>query len=384
MQDIKPLGINFIKNLKVVITRFSFSYKILPLFIFVVIFGISISVLSSNHIALASSSDNGDNDESTSSSDNGDNDESTSSASKKVALVLPSFTWAAYQTGSFYDFYALYSYIQFANRDVNITITNNTDLLKDSPIPEGPFIYYLDLDKRPYIPYINYINLVEDLYRNHDINPTNLTDADVDQGKIFNADGTNAYDVLFLFHNEYVTQAEYDNFKKFVTNGGTIVFGDANVLYAEVAYNKNNNTISLVSGHNWNFDHNSTAWKGPAERWLDETREWVGSNFLDIPSNYPLRFNNNPLNYTHSEENYVANPNAKILIDYELDNIPTTSGQYLGAVVATYELNYGKGKVIHLGLWGQTLVQNEEFIDFLDNEIIPLSLNSSSYTTSSS
>ncbi len=317
MQDIKPLGINFIKNLKVVSTRFSFSYKILPLFIFVVIFGISISVLSSNHIALASSSDNGDSDESTSSSDNGDSDESTSSSdngdsdestsssdngdsdestsssdngdsdestsssdngdsdestsssdngdsdestslvSKKVALVLPSFTWAAYQTGSFYDFYALYSYIQFANREVNITITNNTDLLKDSPIPEGPFIYYLDVDKRPYVPYISFINLVKDLYGNHDINPTNLTDADVDQGKIFNADGTNAYDVLFLFHNEYVTQAEYDNFKKFVTNGGTIVFGDANVLYAEVAYNKNNNTISLVSGHNWNFDQNS-------------------------------------------------------------------------------------------------------------------------------
>ena len=126
------------------------------------------------------------------------------------------------------------------------------------------------------------------------------------------------------------------------------------------------------------------AWKGPAERWVDETREWVGSNFLDIPSNYPLRFNNNPFNYTHSEENYVANPNAKILIDYKLDNIPRTSGQYLGAVVATYELNYGKGKVIHLGLWGQTLVQNKEFIDFLNNEIIPLSLNSTSYTTSSS
>ena len=278
----------------------------------------------------------------------------------------------------------MYSYIQFANREVNITITNNTDLLKDSPIPEGPFIYYLDVDERPYVPYISFINLVKDLYRNHDTNPTNLTDADVDQGKIFNADGTNAYDVLFLFHNEYVTQAEYDNFKKFVTNGGTIVFGDANVLYAEVAYNKNNNTISLVSGHNWNFDQNSPAWKGPAERWLDETREWVGSNFLDIPSNYPLRFNNNPFNYTHSEENYVANPNAKILIDYKLDNIPRASGQYLGAIVATYELNYGKGKVIHTGIWGQTLVPIKEFIDFLNNEIIPLSLNSTSYTTSSS
>jgi hypothetical protein len=43
------------------------------------------------------------------------------------------------------------------------------------------------------------------------------------------------------------------------------------------------------------FNQNRTAWKGPAEKWLDETREWMGSNFLDILVNYPLRFNNNPL-----------------------------------------------------------------------------------------
>lgn len=142
----------------------------------------------------------------------------------------------------------------------------------------------------PYIQYIYFKSLAKDLYRNHGINPTNITDSDADQGKIFNADGTNAYDVLFLFHNEYVTRAEYDNFKKFVTNGVTIVFGDGNALYAEVAYHKNNNTISLVSGHNWNLDQNGPAWKGPAEKWLDETREWMGRNFLDIPANYPLQF----------------------------------------------------------------------------------------------
>jgi len=206
----------------------------------------------------------------------------------------------------------------------------------------------------------------------------NLTDADVDQGKIFLEDGGNAYDILILLHNEYISQPEHDNLKKFVANGGTIVFTEGNVLYAEVAYHKNNNTISLVSGHNWNFDQNSTAWKGPAEKWVDETREWVGSNFLDIPANFPLRFNNNPFNYTHSEENYAANPNAKILIDYKLDNVPRSSGQYLGAIVATYELDYGKGNVIHLGLWGHMLAQNKVFIDFLNSTIIPLSNNSNS------
>jgi hypothetical protein len=44
--------------------------------------------------------------------------------------------------------------------------------------------------------------------------------------------------------------------------------------------------------------------------------------------------------------------------------------------VATYELDYDKGKIIHLGLWGHMLAQNKGFMDFLNNEIIPLSLNS--------
>jgi hypothetical protein len=338
-------------------------------FILVIIYGFSISILTPYHIALASSVDN-------------DNiDELASSVDKKVALVRPVFTYAAYNFDSFYDFYALYSPIQFAANGANITITDNTHLLKDRPIPEGAFTYYLAVDEEPYIPYINFINLVSDLYKEHNITAFNTTDVDVHQGKIFNIDGTNAYDVLFLFHNEYVTRAEYDNLKKFVFNGGTIVFGDGNVLYAEVSYNEKNNSITLVSGHNWNFDNNSTAYTGPAEKWLDETREWMGSNFLDIPSNYPLRFSNNPFNYTHSEENYVANPNAKILLDYGLDNIPRSSGQYLGAVVATYEMNYGKGKVIHLGVWGHTLVENGEFIDYLNNTIIPLSINSTSEST---
>jgi hypothetical protein len=355
-------------------------------------------MLSSTDIVLASTSsdgddngnngdesdnadDNGNNgDESDNADDNGNNgDELFSTTDKKVALVSPVFTWAAYQKGSFYNFYELYSYIQFANRHVNISITDNTDLLKNRPMTDGPFIYYNTPDAKPYIPYIRYINLVSDLLREQNIPPDNLTDIDVHNGYIFNPDGTNAYDVLFLFHNEYVTQTEYDNLKRFVANGGTIVFGDANVLYAEVAYNEKNNTITLVSGHNWNFDNKTTAWVGPAERWLYETREWVGSNFLDIPANYPLGFSNNPFNYTHSEENYVANSNAKILIDYGLYNIPSTSSEYLGAIVATYEMNFGKGKVIHTGIWGQTLVDNQEFIDYFKNIIIPLSMDNISY-----
>jgi hypothetical protein len=52
---------------------------------------------------------------------------------------------------------------------------------------------------------------------------TNLTDQDVHNGLIFieNESNTNTYDVIFLGHQEYVTQVEYDNLRRFVANGGT-------------------------------------------------------------------------------------------------------------------------------------------------------------------
>ena len=63
-------------------------------------------------------------------------------------------------------------------------------------------------------------------------NITLLTDADVDNGTIFkknsntgvsvNSDSSNnAYDLIILGHQEYVTQQEYDNLRHFVANGGT-------------------------------------------------------------------------------------------------------------------------------------------------------------------
>ena len=43
------------------------------------------------------------------------------------------------------------------------------------------------------------------------------------RGSIFQGDGSNAYDVVILGHQEYVTQKEYDNFKQFVGDGGTMI-----------------------------------------------------------------------------------------------------------------------------------------------------------------
>jgi N,N-dimethylformamidase beta subunit-like protein len=78
---------------------------------------------------------------------------------------------------------------------------------------------------------------------------TVMRDEDAHDGHIFYDDDnkTNAYDVLILFHNEYVTQNEYANLRQFVKNGGNIVFIDSNTFYAQVRYDRDNHKITLVS-----------------------------------------------------------------------------------------------------------------------------------------
>ena len=66
-----------------------------------------------------------------------------------------------------------------------------------------------------------------------------------------NDDGSNAYDVLFLLHDEYATKNSYGNLKRFVSNGSTIVFMDANAMYAEITYNPDLDTVTLLRGHGW-------------------------------------------------------------------------------------------------------------------------------------
>ncbi len=285
---------------------------------------------------------------------------------RRIAFVEPTFTYAAYHSGSFYNFYEKYSLSDTTNN----TITADLNLLKNRPIPHGPFPYYAHpsyLD----IPYIDYFKILLQHVKNKDPFVTNITDVDVHQGKIFQADGRNAYDVLFLFHNEYATQSEYNNLRQFVSNGGTVVFTEANTLFAEVSYNKTNDSITLVKGHYWEFNGKG-ATPSVSERWLNENKEWMGSNFFDVPSYEKVYFANNPFNYTHNEEQYVTNPEAKILIDFHAYDIPGKSYQH--ATVAAYQMNHLDGKIINLGIWGHVVEDNKAFLNYFDNVIIPLAL----------
>ncbi len=279
----------------------------------------------------------------------------------RMALVEPTFTAAAYNN-SFYVFYQKYSHVP-----AKTNITNDLSLLS-SKVINYPTITPTTK--------VHSAFAMLSLLKNFKLislgsNITVLTDADVDNGLIFeNRVGersvdtnNNAYDVIILGHQEYVTQLEYNYLKKFVSNGGTMFLLDGNVFYAQVKFDRNTNTVTLVKGHGWAFNGRS-AWKNVAERWAKETSEWVGSNYLCYSCD--ITFANDPWEYQHHEEQYITNHNDKILMNYNasLLHYPIPS---LRPIIATYELNYQKGRVVSLGIYSDDIITNESFDKYLDN-----------------
>jgi hypothetical protein len=294
---------------------------------------------------------------------------------RKIAIVVPTFTETAYSPHAFYTFYNKYGSIPI-QKDVKTDLDmlnppiqygtyirppGNKDVANLSLLapadPDDRFIIILAEHLQKIIPHV----LV-----------TIIRDEDIHNGYIFTSNMShtkNAYDLLILTHDEYATQNMYDNYKRFVSNGGTLLALDGNIFYAEIKYNKNNNTITLLKGHSWQFDGNS-AKRDIRERWFNQNSEWVGSNFLESDIKDNITFKNNPFNYTHFEENFVNNPNDKILINYGA-GIPMQNS-FQGVTVATYELDFIKGKVIMIGLYGQKLVDNQTFLRFLDSLVLRL------------
>jgi hypothetical protein len=290
-----------------------------------------------------------------------------------IALINPTFTSAAYNN-SFYVFYEKNS-----NTPREVNITSDLNLLSNRVINNKK-----ELSSSIYA----MVYLLRNIkWLTSQPNITLLTDADVDNGAIFEKNngnssniisinsgngissnsnnGINAYDVIILGHQEYVTQKEYDNLMQFVRSGGTMIILDGNVFYAEVKYDRNTQTITLVKGHGWAFDGKS-AWRSVSERWAKETSEWIGSNYLCYSCE--ITFTNDPFEYRHHEEQYITNPHDIILLNYNasLSNHPIQ----MRPVIATYELNYQKGKVISLGIYSDDIIGNGRFDRFFDSLLL--------------
>lgn len=273
----------------------------------------------------------------------------------RIALVKPTFTDSAYHS-SFYNFYRMYEHVP---NDTNVTSNLNLLSSKISTNQEGAISNVFAI-----------LDLVKNLkWITNNSNINILSDQDVDAKSIFDKNGTNLYDVIILGHQEYVTQEEYNSLKEFVSSGGTIILLDGNVFYAQVKYDSNTNQITLVKGHGWAFNGKS-AWKSVDERWKNETSKWIGSNYLCAICH--ISYLNNPFGYIHHEEQYVTNPKDIILLSY------TFHGSYPGmpkkVVIATYELNYKKGKVIALGLYSDDIINNGVFDRFFDSLLVKYAL----------
>jgi hypothetical protein len=142
----------------------------------------------------------------------------------RIALIKPAFTVAAYANG-FYKFYKLYN-----STPVGKNITTDLNLLS----------VLVNASWYPSLPYVfSMLKLVKDIkYVSPNSNITIYDDDAADNGFMFmfTKNGSNAFDLIILGHQEYVTQKEYDNLKRFVANDGTMLILDGNVFYAEVKY----------------------------------------------------------------------------------------------------------------------------------------------------
>jgi N,N-dimethylformamidase beta subunit-like, C-terminal len=286
----------------------------------------------------------------------------------RIALVEPTFTAAAYNDG-FYRFFNLYS-----NTPPGTNVTSNLKLLT-SKVQDQNFTTTSTAATATTTGSSAFamLKLIANLkWIAPESNVTVLTDADVDNGSIFTKNASNAFDVMILGHQEYVTQKEYDNLKHFVANGGTMIILDGNVFFVQVKYNQIAHTITLVKGHWWAFNGKS-AWRSIGERWRNETSQWVGSNYLCYQC--INAFSNDPFSYKPHEEQYITNPHDIILLNYNATGVhyklsTPTSSKSIKHVIATYELKYQKGRVIAIGIYSEDIIANGKFNRYFDSLLL--------------
>jgi hypothetical protein len=137
----------------------------------------------------------------------------TGPANPNTIVIYPTFTSAAYSEPGFYTYFAgecdesCITDLSFANTELKYTSSGmGTQLLRALGYN---FISDVDVDKNP------------EILKN--------------------------YDTLILLHNEYVTKKMFDA----ISTHPNIIFLYPNALYAEIEVNHDDQTMTLIRGHNY-------------------------------------------------------------------------------------------------------------------------------------
>ena len=130
---------------------------------------------------------------------------------QKAAVVSPIFTDSAYDRFGFYDYYR-----------------GNCDSCTTTTISDGVLDYNSSVYGYQLLTLLGY---------------SPITDIDIDK----NPSILKKYDKIIMLHNEYVTRAMFDA----ITSHPKVIYLYPNALYAEIEVDYDNNTITLIRGHNY-------------------------------------------------------------------------------------------------------------------------------------
>jgi hypothetical protein len=145
---------------------------------------------------------------------------------QNVVVVYPYFTYAAYQSQGFYDYY---------RGDCDDCTTTKFAEPKSQYTSSGKAHQALTL-----------------------LGYTSITDIEIDK----NPSILQQFDKVIMLHNEYVTRTMFDA----ITSHPNVIYLYPNALYAEIEVNYVDETITLIRGHNypereiingfdWSFDN---------------------------------------------------------------------------------------------------------------------------------
>jgi len=132
---------------------------------------------------------------------------------ENIIVIYPIFTSAAYSDNGFYDYYS---------GDCDKSCLNNISF-------ENPEFTYEASGITTQILHILGYDFI--------------TDIDVDK----NPEILQKYETVILLHNEYVTQKMFDS----ISSHPHLIFLSPNALYALIEVNYDNNTITLIRGHDY-------------------------------------------------------------------------------------------------------------------------------------